>query len=151
MISTVGERIRHYRKKLNLTQEEIAKKLNTSPQNIYKYEKGIVRNIPIDKINAMAELFGISPSVLAGWTEEKTPNVTPTPIPRPTLLSPTEELVIDMYRKKPETHSAIHCLLGIDDEPYDEYPQYLKLASNLPTIEEVARMQKEKEEAAKKK
>ena len=151
MISTVGERIRHYRKKLNLTQEEIAKKLNTSPQNIYKYEKGIVRNIPIDKINAMAELFGISPSVLAGWTEEKTSNVTPTPLPRPTLLSPTEELVIDMYRKKPETHSAIHCLLGIDDEPYDEYPQYLKLASNLPTIEEVARMQKEKEEAAKKK
>lgn len=62
----IGERILHYRKKCNLTQEDVAVALDTTPQNIYKYEKGIIKNIPLSSIIAMANVFGISPAELAG-------------------------------------------------------------------------------------
>lgn len=62
----IGERILHYRKKCNLTQEDVAVALDTTPQNIYKYEKGIIKNIPLSSIIAMAKVFGISPAELAG-------------------------------------------------------------------------------------
>lgn len=65
----IGERINHYRKLCGLTQEDVAKKLQTTPQNIYKYEKGIIKNIPLSSIFLMSELFGISPAELAGMAD----------------------------------------------------------------------------------
>ena len=65
----IGERINYYRKLRGLTQEDVAISLGTTPQNIYKYEKGIIKNIPLTSIVAMSELFGISPAELAGMTE----------------------------------------------------------------------------------
>lgn len=73
---TLGERIKYHRERAGMTQEEVARMLDTSPQNIYKYEKGIVTNIPLKNLEAMAVLFQIAPSELAGWTEEKpSPNI----------------------------------------------------------------------------
>ena len=65
----IGERIHYYRKLCGLTQEEVAKKLETTPQNIYKYEKGIIKNIPLSSIILMSEIFGVSPAELAGMSE----------------------------------------------------------------------------------
>lgn len=67
---TVGERICKYRKLEGLTQEELALKLGTSPQNIYKYENNVVKNIPLRSIEKAAEIFGIPPTVLVGWEPE---------------------------------------------------------------------------------
>ncbi|MBR5542859.1 MAG: helix-turn-helix transcriptional regulator [Oscillospiraceae bacterium] len=64
-----GEKIRYYRELNNLTQEDVAVKLNTTPQNIYKYEKGIIKNIPTTNIVALAALFNVSPSTLLGWDD----------------------------------------------------------------------------------
>lgn len=69
---TIGEKIKYYREINDLTQDDVAKFLNVSPQNIYKYEKGIITNIPLDKIALMADLFNISPNDLTEWkTKEK--------------------------------------------------------------------------------
>ncbi len=65
----IGERIHHYRTSCGMTQEYVAKKLQTTPQNIYKYEKGIIKNIPLQSIVLMAELFGVSPAELAGISD----------------------------------------------------------------------------------
>lgn len=43
---TKGERIKLLREKANMTQEELAKLLNTTKQTIYKYEQSVVTNIP---------------------------------------------------------------------------------------------------------
>ena len=67
----IGEKIKYYRDLNNLTQDDLAKKIQTSPQNIYKYEKGIVTNIPLEKIKKIAEVFNISPTYLTGWKDEK--------------------------------------------------------------------------------
>ena len=62
-----GKVIYKYRTRLNLTQQELADKVGTTPQNIYKYENDIIKDIPLKRIEKMAEIFGVSPSVLAGW------------------------------------------------------------------------------------
>lgn len=67
---TTGERICKYRKLNGLTQEELAAKLGTTSQNIYKYENNIVNNIPLRNIEKMANIFGISPNELVGWTPQ---------------------------------------------------------------------------------
>jgi len=67
----IGERIHYYRKLRGLTQEEVATRLGTSPQNIYKYEKGIIKNIPLSSIVAMSELFGVPSAELAGMSDEQ--------------------------------------------------------------------------------
>ncbi len=80
---TIGDKIKHYREALQMTQEELAAKANTSPQNIYKYEKGIITNIPLTRIELLAGIFGISPNALTGWDEEQSvlsiPGIMPLP------------------------------------------------------------------------
>lgn len=69
---TRGEAIKDLRKNAGLSQEELANKLNTTKQTIYKYENGIVTNIPSDKIEVMSKLFGVSPAVIMGWDDTPT-------------------------------------------------------------------------------
>lgn len=70
---TIGQRIKFERLRNNFSQEEVAKAIGSTKQAIYKYETGIVTNIPMDKIQKMALLFSVEPSYLMGWKErEKT-------------------------------------------------------------------------------
>lgn len=55
---TAGERIKRLRENMNMTQLELATKIGTSKQNISRYEKGVVENIPIRKIDAIARALG---------------------------------------------------------------------------------------------
>lgn len=63
---TIGERIHFLRKQQNLTQVELASQVKTSPQNIYKYEKGIIKDIPLSKVHALASALQTSPAYLLG-------------------------------------------------------------------------------------
>lgn len=67
-----GDRIRKAREDCGLTQEELAKRLNTTKQTIHKYETGLITNIPSDKIELLAKTFNISPSYLMGWDRAPT-------------------------------------------------------------------------------
>lgn len=64
---SIGERIKNLRIKCDLSQEELAEYIGTTKQAIFKYETGIVTNIPSDKIEKMAELLKCSPAYLMGW------------------------------------------------------------------------------------
>lgn len=66
---TIGERIKAYRLRKNLTQAELAEKLNVAKQTVFKYETGIVTNIPSDKIELMSQIFGVTPAELMGWKQ----------------------------------------------------------------------------------
>lgn len=67
---TIGKRIKERREQLGLTQEALAKAINTTKQNIYKYENGIVTNIPSDKIEAIASVLHTTPPYLMGWDSQ---------------------------------------------------------------------------------
>ncbi len=65
-----AEKIKYYREAAGLTQKEVADKLGVNPQAVWKYEKGIVTNIPIRNLEIMAEMFGITPDKLTNWDKE---------------------------------------------------------------------------------
>ena len=73
---TIGDRIKHLRESRKLTQTELADHIGTTKQNIYKYETGIITNIPSDKIELIAQVFHVSPAYLMGWEEENAPGST---------------------------------------------------------------------------
>ena len=56
----VGEIIKKLRRNNNMTQQELADKLNVKHQTIQKYEKGIIINIPIPTLKQIAAIFNIS-------------------------------------------------------------------------------------------
>lgn len=74
-MSTPGERIRDMRLRLNLTLDDVAKYLGIGRQAVYKYEHGTVTNIPLDKIEQMAELFGTTPGYLSCWSDNPNTSV----------------------------------------------------------------------------
>lgn len=64
-----GQRIKSLREKSGLTMEELAKKLGTTKQTIYKYENDIVTNIPSDRMEALSKILQCSPAYIMGWDE----------------------------------------------------------------------------------
>ena len=72
----IGIRLRQLRKKLGYTQEFVGKNIGVSKQTLYKYEMGIITNIPSDKIEALAKLYGVQPEYIMGW-DSSTPKPSP--------------------------------------------------------------------------
>lgn len=69
---TIGQRIRNLREKKHISQTDLANKINVTKQNLYKYENGIITNIPSDKIEQIAKIFNVSPAYIMGWGESST-------------------------------------------------------------------------------
>ncbi len=61
------------RKQCGLTLEEVAEKIGTSKQTIHRYENGVISNVPADKVEALARVFGTTPSELMGWKTDTFP------------------------------------------------------------------------------
>lgn len=67
---TIGERIKKRRTSLGISQVSLADKVSISKQSLYKYENGIITNIPSDKISQIADALDTTPSYLMGWDKE---------------------------------------------------------------------------------
>ena len=61
----IGTTIKTIRKSLNMTQKELADKLNISAQQIHKYESG-VDDISLNKVYQIAKIFHCDVSILIG-------------------------------------------------------------------------------------
>lgn len=92
---TKGERIRDLRRSKGITQVEMAKLLSTTKQTISKYEKGIVTNIPSDRIEAIAVILDTTPEYILGWEEKEQPTADDG-------LSQNMQTLIDFVKKVPE-------------------------------------------------
>ena len=68
---TQGERIRMLREEKQMSLEDVAKQIGVSRATVFKYEKGAIQNIPNDKIEALAKLFGVSKAFLKGWSDSR--------------------------------------------------------------------------------
>lgn len=63
----VGKRIRERRKELNISVDELAKKLNKNRTTVYRYEKGDIENLPMDILGPLAKALDTTPAYLMGW------------------------------------------------------------------------------------
>ncbi len=102
---TLGERIKAERTRCGLSQGDVALAIGSTRQAVYKYECGIVVNIPEDKLRKMAELFEVSHAYLLGWDSSTDSD-----------LSQKERLLILAYRDHPELQAAVDRLLDLDGD-----------------------------------
>ncbi len=73
---TIGERIYKKRMELNLSVDDIAKKLNKNRATIYRYENNEIEKIPINILEPLAKILKTTPAYLMGW-EPAIKNITP--------------------------------------------------------------------------
>ena len=55
------------RKERGMTLEELAQRIGTSKQTVQRYESGVIANVPMERVEAMAAILGVTPSALMGW------------------------------------------------------------------------------------
>lgn len=115
---TIGERIKKVRIFQNISQKELADKINVSKQTLYKYERDIITNIPSDKIECIATVLKISPAYLMGWDDTNHKDYNQDSF----SITDHEKNVVIAYREKPDMQSAVDTLLGVtsteDDIPF---------------------------------
>lgn len=113
---TTGERIRYAREQLNMTQTDLGNACDTTKQTIFKYEAGIVTNIPPERVEKIAQALGVSPAYILGWTDERFP-----PVPG---LQPAPETV---RRPRLGTIACGQPILAQQNiEDYDDIPSWIK-------------------------
>lgn len=65
---TVGERIKHSREAIGMSQDELAKRMGYKDRSsISKIEKSSDDNIYLDTVQKAADILGCSPLYLMGW------------------------------------------------------------------------------------
>lgn len=68
---TLGEKVKSKREELNLSQEELAEKMNyKSKTSIHKIEVGIT-DLPLSKVKELAAVLKTTPAYLMGWEDKK--------------------------------------------------------------------------------
>ena len=73
---TLGEKVKLKREELNLSQEELAEKMNyKSKTSIHKIETGIT-DLPLSKVKELADVLKTTPAYLMGWEEDKKEELT---------------------------------------------------------------------------
>lgn len=67
---TIGERIKQRRLELNLTVDELAKKLGKNRATVYRYESNEIENFPTTTLEPLAKALNTTPAYLMGWESE---------------------------------------------------------------------------------
>ena len=68
---TVGKRIKERRIELNMSVDELAKRINKNRTTIYRYERGDIENLPIDVLKPIASALYTTPAWIMGWNQDK--------------------------------------------------------------------------------
>ncbi|NLJ70013.1 MAG: helix-turn-helix domain-containing protein [Clostridiaceae bacterium] len=63
--------IKNRRKELGLTLKQVADALGVAESTVSRYESSEIRNMGIDKIEALTKVLLVSPSYLMGWDSDE--------------------------------------------------------------------------------
>lgn len=66
---SIGENIKNRRRDLDMTLEQVADRVGLSRQTLSRYETGVIKNIPSDKIELLAKVLDTTPMDLMGWKQ----------------------------------------------------------------------------------
>jgi transcriptional regulator with XRE-family HTH domain len=69
----IGENIRKYRRRLDLTQDELADKVGVTWEMISRYERG--ESSPMNKLDRIAQAFGVSITDLIDDSKDRSYNI----------------------------------------------------------------------------
>ena len=71
---TFADRLKELRTERNMSLNDIAVILDIQRATVYKYEHGLITNIPPDKVHKLAKLFNVSRPYMMGWSDERGSN-----------------------------------------------------------------------------
>lgn len=63
--------MKNRRIELDMSYQTLADKVGISKSTLQRYETGNIKNMPIDKLEEVADALMVSPSYLMGWDEPK--------------------------------------------------------------------------------
>ena len=72
------------RKELGLTLAQIAEKIGVTEATVQRWESGNIKSLRHERIAKLADILGVTPSVLMGWDEPTAPT-----LPSPTITEDT--------------------------------------------------------------
>lgn len=116
---TFGKIVRKYRKELDMTQGELAKKLGYADHTaISQIERGI-KDIPRPKVTKFAEVLEIDPAILLDALDSK---ITKAKKYQNSILSEDEQNIIDIYRNLSNDNKVqlINILYSFNEGNYNE-------------------------------
>ena len=64
---TIGKRIKEKRLERKMSLDDLAKAASVKRQTIYKYENGIITDIPMKRVTAIANALCVDVPYLMGW------------------------------------------------------------------------------------
>lgn len=69
---TKGEKLYNARIDRNFTRAEVSQATGISDKLLFKYEKDIITNIPLDNLEKLCSFYGINPTYIVGWEDNTT-------------------------------------------------------------------------------
>lgn len=66
---TKGEKLYNARIDRNFTRAEVSQATGISDKLLFKYEKDIITNIPLDNLEKLCSFYGINPTYVVGWED----------------------------------------------------------------------------------
>lgn len=73
----IMNRMKQRREELGMSYQALSDKVGISKSTLQRYETGSIKNMPVDKLEEIADALRVSPAYLMGWEESVT---TPTTI-----------------------------------------------------------------------
>lgn len=114
----VGELLKKLRIEKDLSLDDVAKQLGLARQTLYKYETGLITNIPLTRIEELAKIYNVTPGYIMGWEDDDID------------LSKVPGIILPVKMKKIPILGTIACGEPIFAE--ENYEGYFMLDSNLP-------------------
>lgn len=71
MVENMGQRIRDRRIALELTLDELGKRVGVGASTVRKWETGYIKDMRSDKIQRVADALDVTPAYLMGWDESQ--------------------------------------------------------------------------------
>lgn len=109
-IINLGKNLRAYRKKANLTTQQVGALIGKSHNSISAWERA-ENEPPLSDLFALREIYNI-PSVVDLLVDIEDGDID-------LVLSKSEKIIILAYRSKPEVQHAVRILLGVDEDNFD--------------------------------
>lgn len=114
----VGELLKKLRTEKDLSLDDVAKQLGLARQTLYKYETGLITNIPLTRIEELAKIYNVTPGYITGWEDDDVD------------LSKIPGIILPVKMKKIPILGTIACGEPIFAE--ENYEGYFMLDTNLP-------------------
>ena len=67
----IMKRMKTRREELNMSYQTLSEKVDISKSTLQRYETGYIKNMPVDKLEEIANALEISPLYLMGWEEKE--------------------------------------------------------------------------------